>query len=238
MGLPPSRPASRLLLGPDAPGLGAAPRPTHTQPGSMGFPAIAGAHLPGRLRVALGADHRPGGSQWHSAGVLGYGRHATQCGRRTPRPESLPPGPDVMLVQSNRRLPEVAMCRRGDASRPACHRHRPRPMSVPAVADIPFAGHGLPGIPGLSVGQSAAGDGLPRHLPGALAIVAPIVPRRPALAPRAVAAAVAVVQTDVPVRLRQTVQWRPRLAEVDGAHLPLRDPAAADVDRVVCAPIA
>src|ERR1035441_5147580 len=187
MGLPPSRPASRLLLGPDAPGLGAAPRSAHAQPGSMGFPAIAGPHLPGRLCVALGADHRPGGPQWHPAGLRGYGRHETECGRRTLRPESLPPGPDVLLVQNKRRLPEVSVCRRDGAGRAARHRRCPRAVPVPALADLPFAGHSLPGVPGLSVGQPAVGDGLPRYLPGAFTMVAPIFPTRPALDRKSVA---------------------------------------------------
>src|ERR1019366_4374859 len=90
----------------------------------------------------------------------------------------------------------------------------------------------------LPVGQPAAGDGLPGHLYSTPAIVAADISRRTSLAPRAVAAAVAVVQTDVPVRLRQTAEPRSGLAQPDGAHLPLRKPAAADMDRLVCAPVA
>ncbi len=71
-----------------------------------------------------------------------------------------------------------------------------------------------------------------------LQLLAPVVPRRAAFAPCALAAALAVVQADVPVRLRQTAQRRPGLAQPDGAYLPLRDSTAADVDRVVCAPVA
>src|ERR1017187_7956088 len=213
MGLPRGRRASRLLLFLDTPGLGAASRPAHLQPGPVGLLEVAGPHLPHCFRVALGADPRPGGQQRHPAGVLGDGRHATQCGRRTPRPEPLPPRPDVMLVQNHRRLPDISMRRRSDAGRPA-HRWRgPCPVSVPALVNQPFADYGLPGVPELSMGHPAVGNGLPGHLPGALAIVASIVPRPSTLAPRFVAVALAVVQTDVPIRLRQTAQRRFSLAQ-------------------------
>ena len=127
---------------------------------------------------------------------------------------------------------------RDDAGDPPHHWRRPRPVPISAVADLPFAGDGLSRVSRFPVGHLVVGNRLPGDLPGPFATVAPTILRRAALAAGALVAAVAAVQIDVPVRLRETAQPRSDLAQPDGAHLPLRNSAAADVDRLVCASVA
>ena len=91
------------------------------------------------FRVPVGADHRPGRPQWHPASGIGHDHHAPGSGRATPRPGALPPGADAVLVQSDRRFPEVSMRCRDGAGRAPHRRHRPRPVPVPVVADLPLA---------------------------------------------------------------------------------------------------
>ena len=62
--------------------------------------------------------------------------------------------------------------------------------------------------------------------------------RSAAVANRPLAAAAAAVQAHVLVRLRETVERRPELAQSHRAHVSLSNPAAADVDWLVCQPIA
>src|SRR5262249_4730093 len=88
----------------------------------------------------------------------------------------------------------------------------------------------------LSVGRVAFGNGLAGGLLRAAAVVAAAADGAAAGARDALAAPVAPVSTDVLLGPGQAYKRRPDLARVDGHAIPLRDPAAAAVDRVVHAP--
>ena len=112
----------------------------------------------------------------------------------------------------------------------------PAPCLGPALAALSFADHRWPRFSRFSMGQSAARSRLPRHFFRAAAMAAPKLSRRSAaVANRSLAAAAAAVQAHVFFRLRETVQRRPDLAQSHRAHLSLSNPAAADVDWLVCA---
>src|ERR1035438_9728168 len=95
---------------------------------------------------------------------------------------------------------------RDDTGDPPHHWRRPRPVPISALADLPFAGDGLPRVSQFPMGHLVVGNRLPGDLPGPIATVAQTILRRAAFAAGALVAAVAAVQTDVPVRLRQTAQ--------------------------------
>ena len=62
--------------------------------------------------------------------------------------------------------------------------------------------------------------------------------RHAAVANRSLAAAFAAVQADVFIRLREIVERRPELAQSHRADVPLSNAAAANMDCLVCEPIA
>ena len=117
-------------------------------------------------------------------------------------------------------------------------RHRARALPGVALVVLSFAGDGRPGFSRFPMGQSVARSRLSRHFFRAAAIVAATFARSSAVANCSLAAATAVVQADVLIRLCETVERRSELAQSHRAHLSLPDPAAADVDWLVCRPIA
>src|SRR5690349_18375330 len=92
-------------------------------------------------------------------------------------------------------------------------------VSVPALADLPIALHRLPGIPGLSMGCAAFGNGLFGNLlcPFATGALAPKCCS--SIAHFSLAAPMAFFSTDVPVRLCEALEPRPELAQPDRTEL-------------------
>ena len=188
----------RVLLGPDAPGLG--PNLTRRRTTWCGGSSCGRwAHLPDGFRVLWVQIIGLVGTDGILPAKPAMDRHAPGRRRATPRPGSLPPGADAVLVQSDRWLPEVSMRSRDGAGDPPRHRLCPRPVPVPAVADLPFAGDGLPRVSQFPVGHPAVGNRLPGDLPGTLAILAPLVPRGAALTAGGLAATVAALSPQGPM---------------------------------------
>src|SRR5215472_10034050 len=107
-------------------------------------------------------------------------------------------------------------------------------LPVPAMAYLSITLLGRGTVPEFSVGHSAAGSRFPGDLFCSAAMAAAAsAAGKAAFADRAVAAALAPVQTHVPVRCRETEQWRPDLAQRHRAGFPFRNPAVADVDWLV-----
>src|SRR5208283_1418154 len=96
-----------------------------------------------------------------------------------------------------------------------------------------------PRFSGFSMGQSSARSRIPRHFLRTVAMAAAKAFAGSAAATnRALFAVAAVVQGHVFFRLCKAVQRRPELAQSHCAHVSLSNPAAADVDCLVCQPTA
>src|SRR6185503_17342539 len=124
--------------------------------------------------------------------------------------------------------------RSGDDARPR-PRGGDRTDSLPRRAIRPLSlGHGaLPGLPLVPVGQPAARSRVPRDLPRAVALVVPPPPRPASVARRALADPMAPDPPLGLLRAGQALERRPRVARSERSPLSLRDPALADMDRVV-----
>src|SRR5260370_40266740 len=108
------------------------------------------------------------------------------------------------------------MCGLDGAGASFDYRHRAGRMPVSPLAGLSFVGQRVWGISGLPMGQSAPGDRVSHDLLCALAVVTPDamgpgLRTGPAFRDRPLAAALALVQADVRVRLREAAQWRPDL---------------------------
>src|SRR2546428_843679 len=88
-----------------------------------------------------------------------------------------------------------------------------RPLAGRAVADLSLAHDRLPGIPGISMGQLAAGNRLAGSVLRSIDPGAQRFADHGPFAGRAVAAALALVPTDVSIRLRQITQRRSVVAK-------------------------
>ena len=141
-----------------------------------------------------------------------------------------------MLVLVERRVPASALRRRsfhGDSPRrrPRARRERGR-----GLASLSFARECRPGVPAVPVGLPAARGGPSRDLPRVAASLA--IPKRPRGVPgRPLPAALASLPSHVLVGLGQARERRSHVAQSLRPALPLRNAAAATLDRVVPAPV-
>src|SRR5207245_2517922 len=94
-----------------------------------------------------------------------------------------------------------------------------------------------PDVPLVPVGRAAARDGTPGDPVRAHAAAAEPVARARASDRDALARLVAPVSAHVPLGRHEAREWRPHVAPPDCPGLPLLDPAAPALDRLVCAGI-
>src|SRR5947209_2610336 len=106
--------------------------------------------------------------------------------------------------------------------------HRPGAGTLPgsALVDLFVTLHSLPRISRISVGHPVVGNGFFSNFLCALEGMAPVWEHARALANYCMAISVAVVPADVRLRVRETLERRPYVAESDGPELPLRDSTA------------
>ena len=100
-------------------------------------------------------------------------------------------------------------------------------------ASLSFAHHRGADVLQFSMGYPAARDGISRHLPRALALVAEARPACAAFARRAFPPPFSSLQTDADVRRGEAHERRRIVGQSHRARLSLLDAAAADRDRVV-----
>ena len=174
--------------------------------------------------------------QRHPANRPVHGRGRSTVRRPGHRTGTLSFAADAVLVQRVGRLSSFPM-RGGKGSGIVAHRrHCARAVSRIVVAAVSFAGNDWPRFSRFSMGQSAARSRIPRHFLRAVAVAAPkAFEGNFAATNRALVAVAAVVQARVFLRLRETVQRRPELAQSHRAHVSLSNPAAAHLDWLVCA---
>ena len=239
MGLPPGRRKPDVFLPADALVLGTARRAAGLFSHALDFSARAGRDLSHRLRFVVDANQRLIGHN----GIL-------------PADQFMAAAQTTMRRAGHRHWTAIICCRRCAGSmRPTvfCISNARRERCWPSCLIIGIAPAPCLALLWLlylslvTVGRDFLGfqwDNLLLEA-GFLAIFfAPLqlLPRAfagsAAVAARALAAAVAVVQAHVFVRLRETVERRPELAQSHRAHVSLPNPAAADVDWLVCEPIA
>src|SRR4029453_1955387 len=129
--------------------------------------ALPRPDLSDRVSLALGTggrtDRRPGS---------GAGASIVDGGARATRRAGLPPPPAPLLAQFERRVPAFSLRRRcGSLPAPHC-RHRAHSLPRPAFRILSFAQHRGADVLQLSMGYPAARNGIPRHFPCPLALVA------------------------------------------------------------------
>ena len=146
--------------------------------------------------------------------------------RRVPAP------PHRLLAGRERRSTRGRGLGRRRPGAPARLRRGAARDAAPAVAALPLAQRSGAGLPLLPVGRAAARGRLPRHSLGARWVAAPPLPEE-AIGARAVAAGLPPLQADVPVRHHQARERGSDVAHAHRARLPLPDPAAAALDRLV-----
>src|SRR5438067_103565 len=108
-------------------------------------------------------------------------------------------------------------------------------FAVSALASLPFPDDRLPRFPQLSMGRLASGNGIAGdHFRPGWSEARERTPRSN-LYDRFLAPSLAFVSADAGLWLRQAAQRRSHMAQPDRTELSLPDPAAADLDRLVCA---
>ena len=206
MGVPNCRRPSKVFFCSYAIGLGTTRGTAVTFSRAPGFSAIARRDLPHRIHFTVGTDCWLGRQQRYFAGQPHHAIPPPASRRAESRLEPLSPAADAVLAQQQRPLPEGSVRRRRRLGGCADDRHRARAMFAAAVADLSLTYDRLPGIPGISMGQLAAGNGLAG---GLLRSIDPGAQRSADHGPfagRAVAAALALIPTDVSIRVCQTAQ--------------------------------
>ena len=217
----------------DAPALGTLGREAHVLRGERALSPRARSLLPRRVRLAVG----PGGRA-HRRARNPAGRPVSRLGAGTDRLGAVLAPADALLDLLERRVPAPALRRRRRSPRSCSswgwRRRRPRRSAgfstsrsrSPARCSCSSSGTTCCSRSDCSRSSSrrrGAGD----SARGLAAVAGRALP--PALAP---------LPADVLVGLGQARERRPDLAQPHGAALPLRDAAAAALDRVVPAPAA
>src|SRR5207249_1984972 len=190
-----------------------------------------GDRLPGGLPLSVASDRWACGKRRHPScrPVPRFRPLADRWGALLVLPHPLLAGPQ-------RRLPEHPVRRGSIPVRARDPRRGSRSLSVPALAVLSFVDHRLPGVPGLSVGQPPAGDGLPCHPRRSPRAALRSRPVEGAPAPRPAPRAAAAVPPHLLFGSREARQRRSELAEFHGAAIPLRDAAHSEQPELVHAP--
>src|SRR5262245_54454390 len=192
----------------------------------MAIPPTAGADLLGRLLVALVTGRWPSRQQRNTArrALDGVGAdHGGQVLVLVPKPTvakcERPFSPSTLFRWGTRLAAGHSECGSSAGASGFI-----RALSVAACW--------LSGFSRLSVGCVATGSGFHRDLFCTLAAQA-ARQRGRTVACRRVAAAMDTVSLDVPIGLREVVEWRSDLAQFECFAVPLRDTASADVGWLV-----
>ena len=195
--------------------------------------ALARGLFPRRFRIVVAASRRPDRLLRHPARGAVAGRRRTGA-----RWRAVSPSPHALLARCERcRSPRFV--RRGHA-RVASRARRGGAgvVFLPGLGVLPVShgrGAGLPRVP---VGSASARGRLSGGLPGGAASDRTGGAGRGAVAGRPASSALAALPAELLIGPREARQRRSDLAQLDGALLPLRDAAAAALDRVVHAPAA
>src|SRR6266566_5483137 len=201
MGLPICRGPSRVFFCSHAIGLGTTRGTAVTFSRAPGFSAIARPDLPHRIYFTVGTDCWLGRQQRYFAGQPHHAIPPPTSRRAESRLEPLSPAADPVLAQQQRPLPEGSVRRRRRPGGCADDRHRARPMFAAAVAGLSLAHDRLPGILGISMGQLAAGNRLAGDLLRSIDPGAQRFADHGPFAGRVVATELALVPTDVSIRV-------------------------------------
>src|ERR1051326_202915 len=113
------------------------------------------------------------------------------------------------------------------------HRHSPCALSIPALADLSFALHGLSRITRFPMGHSPPGTRVSGDFLRAAQFAPAPLSHRSSIANGSLASPLAAILSYVPIRLRQTAQRRSGMAQSNGAYFSLRNTAVANVDWLV-----
>ena len=200
-------------------------------------PELSWHHLSHRVRFALGANRRINWAQRHCSRGGHNGRIETSGGGCAHWRQPLLPSANAVLDQFERCFPKRPMRGGSRFGSVRDNWHCAGAVPVFAVGDLSFALLGQRAVPQLSMGWAAVGNRISRDLFRSLAMAAETSDARTtALAAGAVAPALAVVQTDVLLGMRETDERRSDVAQLDGAELSFRNTTVADVDWLVRAP--
>src|SRR5581483_3706733 len=111
-------------------------------------------------------------------------------------------------------------------------------LPVPALADLFISLNRLSRVLFLSMGFPASGDRFSGNFFRPACLGAMACPLASAFTADGLVAALAALPTDVRVRPRQIVERRSDLEKTDGLEIPLRNPAIANLDWLVCPSVA